>query len=114
MALFCRYPRANAGTARISAAYVPRGAGRIGATPGDERAHTGITEQEQQAAPASILAEEAARAPTWPQRNPGQSDWSPSAQVGQDSHGPAGRNHHAVTAGDREAASAQVPRSLLK
>ena len=45
---------------------------------------------------------------------PGQSDWSPSAQVGQDSHGPAGRNHHAVTAGDREAASAQVSRSLLK
>jgi len=34
----------------------PRGAGRIGAAPGDERARTGITEQEQQAAPASILA----------------------------------------------------------
>jgi hypothetical protein len=26
-------------TARISAAYAPRGAGRIGAAPGDERAH---------------------------------------------------------------------------
>ena len=101
-------------TARISAAYVPRGAGRIGAAPGDERARTGITEQEQQAAPVSILAEEAARAAIWPQRNPGQPGWSPSAQAGQDSHGPAGRNHHAVTAGDREAASAQVPRSLLK
>ena len=64
-------------TARISAAHAahaPRGAGRIGAAPRDERARTGITEQEQQAAPASILAEEAARAPIWPQRNPGQSD----------------------------------------
>jgi hypothetical protein len=43
-------------TARISAAYPPRGAGRIGAAPGDEHARTGITEQEQQAAPVSILA----------------------------------------------------------
>ena len=101
-------------TARISAAYAPRGAGRIGAAPGDERARTGITEQEQQAAPASILAEAAARARICPSAIPGQSDWPPSAQVGQASHGPAGRNHHAVTAGDRAAASAQVPRSLLK
>jgi len=57
-------------TARISAAYPPRGAGRIGAAPGDERARTGITEQEQQAAPVNILAEAAARAPIRPQRNP--------------------------------------------
>jgi hypothetical protein len=57
-------------TARISAAYAPRGAGRIGAAPGDERARTGITEQEQQAAPASILAEAAARDPIGPQGNP--------------------------------------------
>jgi hypothetical protein len=77
-------------------------------------ARTRIIEQEQQAAPVNILAEAAARAPIWPSAIPGQSDWSPSAQVGQDSHGPAGRNHQAVTAGDREAASAQVPRSLLK
>jgi hypothetical protein len=57
-------------TARISAAYAPRGAGQIRAAPGDERARTGITEQEQQAAPVNILAEAAARAPMWPQRNP--------------------------------------------
>ena len=100
-------------TARISAAHAPRGAGRIGATPGDERARTGITEREQQAAPVNKLAQAAARAPIWPSAIPDQSDWSPSPQVGQDSHGPGGRNHHAATAGDREAASAQVPRSLL-
>ena len=104
----------DAATLTPSVRQHPCGAGRIGATPGGERARTGITEQEQQAGPASILAEEAARAPIWPQRNPGQSGWSPSAQAGQDRHGPAGRNHDAVTAGDREAASAQVPRSLLK
>jgi len=44
-------------TARISAAYAARGAGLIGAAPGDERARTGMTEQEQHAAPANILAE---------------------------------------------------------
>lgn len=50
-------------TARISAAYAPRGAGRIGAAPGDERARTGITEQEQQAAPVNILAQSSGQSP---------------------------------------------------
>jgi hypothetical protein len=61
-------------TARISAAYAPRGAGRIGAAPGDERAHTGITEQEQQTAPASILAEQRQS----PNLAPAQSPASPT------------------------------------